>query len=537
MILHLSYKLYYMKAHLKTLLIAIVYVIAIKTVDAQVSVTNDGSGADSSAMLDIQSTTRGFLVPRLTAEQKSNISGPATGLLIYQTDGSAGFYYNQGSPSNPDWTILSSSATSTLWLRSPSDNATYLANIDDSVGVGKSVPTEKLDVQGNLDLDSFQPMIVFREDSLEAARIIHMGSPMNGYLQLQAWDGNNFETTGLVVEAPAQQVGIGTTNPAFKLDVLGTTRTSGFILSSATADGYVLTSDENGVATWQQAASHLAGTGAANRLAKYETSDTLGSSVIYEDEAGRIGIGTSYPQETLDVNGKLYMEDNILLNNNWLSGDGNDEGLFVTGGGNVGVGTNSPASRLTSNGMIQTMSGGVKFPDNTVQTTAAINDNDVNPMDAAAPRWFIGMQLEGIQGPYNYEDCMDCCKVFGLKWYFNNTYDSITGLLTNNYPQQHVVSVLKDIDQTTVELIQRLHSRYDFDVDLYFYFDPPGEDTIMPYYKIHLEHAILTKLGHEVIYLGNERYAHIDRIDFIFSDIFWERLWPQGFIFIDDWGP
>src|SRR5690606_27798051 len=33
---------------------------------------------------------------------------------------------------------------------------------------------------------------------------------------------------------------------------------------------------------------------------------------------------------------------NIALGSNWLSGDGDDEGIFVDGGGNVGIGTSTP---------------------------------------------------------------------------------------------------------------------------------------------------------------------------------------------------
>jgi hypothetical protein len=52
---------------------------------------------DASAALEIESTTGGILVPRLTETQRDAISVPATGLMIYQTDGTAGFYYYNGS--------------------------------------------------------------------------------------------------------------------------------------------------------------------------------------------------------------------------------------------------------------------------------------------------------------------------------------------------------------------------------------------------------------------------------------------------------
>jgi YVTN family beta-propeller protein len=51
---------------------------------------------DATAVLDVSSTTKGFLAPRLTAAQIALINTPATGLLVYQTDNTAGFYFFNG---------------------------------------------------------------------------------------------------------------------------------------------------------------------------------------------------------------------------------------------------------------------------------------------------------------------------------------------------------------------------------------------------------------------------------------------------------
>ncbi len=67
------------------------------------AVNTSGSTAHASAMLDVSSTTQGVLVPRMTAAQRTAISSPATGLLVYQTDATAGFYFYNGSA----WTSLS----------------------------------------------------------------------------------------------------------------------------------------------------------------------------------------------------------------------------------------------------------------------------------------------------------------------------------------------------------------------------------------------------------------------------------------------
>ena len=72
------------------------------------AVNSSGTTADNSAMLDVNSTTKGALMPRMTTLQRRAISSPATGLLVYQTDSTAGFYYYDGSV----WQDLSASITS-----------------------------------------------------------------------------------------------------------------------------------------------------------------------------------------------------------------------------------------------------------------------------------------------------------------------------------------------------------------------------------------------------------------------------------------
>lgn len=50
---------------------------------------------DPSAQLDVKSSNKGLLAPRMTADQRSKIISPADGLLVYQTDGQIGFYFRQ----------------------------------------------------------------------------------------------------------------------------------------------------------------------------------------------------------------------------------------------------------------------------------------------------------------------------------------------------------------------------------------------------------------------------------------------------------
>jgi hypothetical protein len=79
---------------------------------------------DASAKLDITSTTKGLLVPRMTSTQKAAISSPANGLLVYQTDGVIGFYVNSGTSASPSWLRIN-----TDWTKSGNDISFTTGNI------------------------------------------------------------------------------------------------------------------------------------------------------------------------------------------------------------------------------------------------------------------------------------------------------------------------------------------------------------------------------------------------------------------------
>lgn len=91
--------------------------------------TLDGDGIpiigqfnDPSAKLQVNSTTKGFLPPRMTEAQKNAIASPAAGLLVYQTDATAGYYYYNGSA----WTAIGG-ASGGLFARTDSRNNTAAA--------------------------------------------------------------------------------------------------------------------------------------------------------------------------------------------------------------------------------------------------------------------------------------------------------------------------------------------------------------------------------------------------------------------------
>ena len=87
-----------------------------------VAINTDGSAANNSAILDASSISKGVLIPRMSLEQRNNIISPATGLLIYQTDNTPGFYFYNGSI----WVVIGSEAININSLSDGNSNGSNL---------------------------------------------------------------------------------------------------------------------------------------------------------------------------------------------------------------------------------------------------------------------------------------------------------------------------------------------------------------------------------------------------------------------------
>jgi hypothetical protein len=103
---------------------------------------------------------------------------------------------------------------------------------------------------------------------------------------------------------------------------------------------------------------------------------------LYLTRGGLIGIGTTNPVSKLEVKGMIHS-----TSQGFKFPDGTIQTTAASGGypsywnlsgndiyyseGNIGIGTSNPISKLEVNGMIHSTSEGVKFPDGTIQTTAA----------------------------------------------------------------------------------------------------------------------------------------------------------------------
>lgn len=78
-----------------------------------VAINNSGNAADVSAVLDLTSSNKGLLIPRISLTSLTDattISNPATSLLVYNTNaaltGGTGYYFNNGTTGSPAWVKL-----------------------------------------------------------------------------------------------------------------------------------------------------------------------------------------------------------------------------------------------------------------------------------------------------------------------------------------------------------------------------------------------------------------------------------------------
>ncbi len=120
------------------LIIALTFFVKISF--AQVSINTTGANPHASSMLDVASTDKGMLIPRMDSVQRKAIVSPAQGLMVFQTRGDVGYYFYAGTT----WHKVGDAGDN--WHLN-TNNDIYTGK---NVGVGNSNPTEKLDVMGNI---------------------------------------------------------------------------------------------------------------------------------------------------------------------------------------------------------------------------------------------------------------------------------------------------------------------------------------------------------------------------------------------------
>ena len=116
---------------MKKLFILFTIFITVATMAQSVGINADGSAANASAMLDVSSTTKGFLPPRMTQAQRNAIATPVAGLQVWCTD--CGTYGETQVYNGSTWTNMIGGAASGTVPGAPTSPVATAGNAQASV--------------------------------------------------------------------------------------------------------------------------------------------------------------------------------------------------------------------------------------------------------------------------------------------------------------------------------------------------------------------------------------------------------------------
>ena len=344
-----------------------------------------------SALLDVTSTTKGVLIPRMTKGQRDLIATPATGLMIFQTNQTPGFYWYSGT----QW-VQMSNGKANLSLNNLSAvtaiNQSLLPGITNSIDLGSGTNNWRdlylggnagiagnsqiggtLGVTGNSLLGG--SLGVTGNSQIGGTLGVTGNSLLGGSLGVtgNSQIGGTFDVTGnsllggnLGVVGNALvggKVGIGTNTPSTPLDVKST---SAFLARFNGGNGMYMGIFENDlyrgyIGSYAGAAADVDfGTGGSNSGGKVHLT-TRATPRLTVDSIGQIGIGTTTPTAQIDVfNNTVNRSLNIVSS----AANGQIANISTT----VAINTNNdllqlelPSSQSPDAQFIEASSGGVKF--------------------------------------------------------------------------------------------------------------------------------------------------------------------------------
>ena len=282
-----------------------------------VAINTDGSLPNPASILDIKSTTKGLLIPRMTTAER-NLLPNVLGMVLFDIDKSR-FYFRD----KFNWLELS--AGPNLWASS----GLYTYSVDSRrVGIGEQIPIANLDVTRG---DAFYGTAVFRGTTYYSH--FNYSSTEDTYIR------GGKSTSNVIINDVANNVGIGVTDPAYKLDVGNRMRLRAQP-NDVTAGIWFNNYNNSDVTGF----IGEVGSGAPNHLGIYGS--TSGWQFVMNTVSGNVGINTFY---TTAADGKLNVRNSvygnaikIIGNNQYLSffdEANNYKGYVWNNANNIEIGT------------------------------------------------------------------------------------------------------------------------------------------------------------------------------------------------------
>lgn len=364
---------------------------------------------NASALLELSSTSKGILIPRMTQAQRAAIANPAQGLLVYQTDGTTGFYVNRSSiPAIPNWSAVSEGAS--LWTTNIITPSQMYNLNSGNIGIGNSSPTLGglvVDTKagavnaifGSSDtgvaIESNYPGIALNSYYNSGRKSISNGygalvglNPTNGDFYIQTSStagttGNAISLNNRIHINSSGKVGIGTVGSGSMLTIKPSSGTADLELDAQVAggDNAVMRLNKNGTSNYSVVRFNNLGSNVWDLGMQGDDNMKIkltGNTAFEIDKNTRhVALGTNDFTEYFTSLGSIKAFDGIITDGpnagfqfrdrsdngyggwNWYASGGTaklyrytsgGDLLAITNNGNVGIGTITPGNKLTVKG-------------------------------------------------------------------------------------------------------------------------------------------------------------------------------------------
>ena len=265
-----------------------------------VGINEDGSVPDPSALLDVKSTSRGMLIPRMSSGERTAILNPGEGLLVYDNETATFWFYKA-----VGWTELVSGGRGTpSWNTNGSH--VYTTNAG-NVGIGTNTPVNKLTILTDINTSGWTH--IGQANGVDSIVVSEGVGGVSGAIGTTTNHAFRINTagTGKLHVYPAGEVVVGTnqTGAFGKFTVQTTNNTYG--ISHLGEAGNILATRMGGTS---------AGIGTFSNTHMRVFCNGF-SAITINSPTNNVGIGIDFPQNKFEVNGTIRSKELIVEAINW----------------------------------------------------------------------------------------------------------------------------------------------------------------------------------------------------------------------------
>lgn len=272
-------------------------VVSLNPLNAQsVAINSDGSIANASAILDVKSTTKGMLIPRMTSAERTGILNPAEGLLVYDNETASFWFYKAAG-----WTeLVTGGGAGNYWN---TNGLNIYNNNTGNVGIGTNIPTSKLSIQTPINSAGWThtggaDSIILSEAIGGVSAVI--GTNTNHIFRLSAGG------VGRMSIWPNGEIVVGDNSASSFGRFTVRTSNNSFGISHTSNEGNILATNIGGTSAGIGTFTHTNMRIFANGL----------SRIFIAEATGNVGIGTDNPTYKLSVLGNIRSTE-VVVETGW----------------------------------------------------------------------------------------------------------------------------------------------------------------------------------------------------------------------------